>query len=440
MNAAFVFGTLGNVAPGSLGSGWSIEEAFAWCVGAESVLTIPLPGDDLEYILTFSVEPAIYPPAVTRQHLTVKAGDVTLGDFTLTGLGTLSIPLPLELTNGARSLRLTLLHPDAARPSQHGRGEDSRLLSVRFNALAIMEARSAASSLRDQTDPLSLEPVHGLIAGGVVSMRIAEIISRLPSLRGRFGIRYLDTSRRLADATDRLPPGTLDSAAFCWIENTAGSAASRDALRKGVPSDCRLLDYYTPAVKAMWPFLTPDDRAVAEHGRYLPSRYGYGDRHARALATMNMPDDVVHLMYEMATGQDPIDLSALFADDMRRWRAADENTDLVLADFIEANFTAKRLFIAPDLPGPDLLRIMVDQVIAGAVPPGTADSATVKAELDFLLDGYVGWQSELPVHSRVGKHFGFAWWSPEMRYKWQNNRRTHREHILDSIRWAEWRP
>ena len=65
---------------------------------------------------------------------------------------------------------------------------------------------------------------------------------------------------------------------------------------------------------------------------------------------------------------------------------------------------------------------------------------TVAAELDALLEGYTGWQEEVPVHKRVADHFKLAWWSPDMKYRWHNNLRTYREHILDTIRWVQWRP
>jgi hypothetical protein len=92
--------------------------------------------------------------------------------------------------------------------------------------------------------------------------------------------------------------------------------------------------------------------------------------------------------------------------------------------------------MSPNHAGPVLLRAMIDQV-AGRLP---AEIGVLEAELDFLLDGYAGWRHELPVHKRVAEHFGLAWWSPEFRYCWQNNKRTYREHILDIVRWVQWRP
>jgi hypothetical protein len=69
-----------------------------------------------------------------------------------------------------------------------------------------------------------------------------------------------------------------------------------------------------------------------------------------------------------------------------------------------------------------------------------ASAEKLSAELDDLLVGSVGPQEEVPVHKRIASHFNLIWWSPDMRYRWANNRRTHREYTLDYIRWGQWRP
>jgi len=111
-----------------------------------------------------------------------------------------------------------------------------------------------------------------------------------------------------------------------------------------------------------------------------------------------------------------------------------------LAGFIERQLSTSRLFTAPDRAAPPLLREMVDQLLDDGLIRDIASPETLSAELDALLDGYVGVQQEVPVHKRVASHFNLSWWSADMRYRWMNNRLTHREYILDMIKWAQWRP
>lgn len=436
MDAAYVFGNMGNLSA-ALVSGWSSEDAFSWAIGTESVLTFPLSANGAATILRLNLHPAIFPPKIPSQRLMIRAGKTVLGSFEITARETLVIPLPVELTKDAQHLELTLIHPDAVRPRDHLPVDDSRRLALCFHSASLEQP--GANGGQAASYATTLEPVHGVIAGDSTALRICEVIGKLPSLKGRFGIRFLDLSQPLDQAVERLPPETLGTMRFCWIQLNAGTRETREPFRQGLAADCVVRTFYAPIVNALWPFQGPDRRAVPEPGRYEPSRYPHGDRLAQAFATMNLPDDVVYLMYEMSADQEPLDLEELFANDLRRWRAEGRKTDMQLADFIEHHIGTDRLFIAPNKVGPVLLRQMVDQILDDALVRDIVRPETLAAELDALLDGYVGWQLEVPVHKRVARHFDLQWWSPEMKYRWMNNLRSYREHVLDTIGWVQWR-
>lgn len=439
MDAAYIFGATGNLST-ALGAGWSVEDAFAWAIGAESELTLPLPGDDTPYLLCFDVHPVTFPPEVVRQRLMVRVGKTVIGSFELTARETIVIPLPVELTRGADVLPLIIIHPDAARPRDHLAVDDSRRLALCFHSAIIAPANPDGPQASATPVFGALEPVHGIVAGASTARRICEVIGNLPCLKGKFGLRFLDLSKPIGQPPNALPPTALDTMQLCWIELNAGTSETRDALRQRVPATCNMRTFYAPISRTMWPFQAPDDRAEIEPGRYNPSRYPYGDRLARALAGMNMPDDVLYLMYEMSVEQEPLDLDEMFANDLRRWRAEGKKSNMQLADFIEHHFTTSRVFVAPDREGPILLREMVNQVLDDGLVRDVADPDVVAAELDALLDGYVGWPEQLPVHKRVATHFNLSWWSADMKYRWMNNERTYRDHVLDTIRWTQWRP
>jgi hypothetical protein len=430
---------LGNLSA-ALGFGWSSEEAFSWAIGAESELTLPLQGDGGPTILLFDVHPAIFPPKIACQRLMIRAGKIVLGSFEITARQTLVIPLPADLTSGSERLELTLVHPDAVRPRDHLPVDDSRRLALCFHSASLEQTGPDSARTSLAANATASAPVHGLIAGDGTAMRIGEVIGKLPCLKGRFGIRFLDLSKPLEQAAEHLPPETLETMRFCWIQLNAGTPETRDPLRRLLASDCVVRTFYAPIIHSFWPFQGPDPRAVPEPGRYDPSRYPYGDRLARALATMSLPDDVTHLMYEMSAAQETIDFEEIFANDLRRWRAEGRKSDMQLANFIEHHLSTSRLFIAPNRVGPVLLREMVDQVLDDASVRDIATPETVAGELDALLEGYAGWQEEVPVHKRVADQFSLAWWSPDMKYRWENNLRTYREYILDYIRWVQWRP
>ncbi len=326
--------------------------SFAWAIGAESELTLPLPGDDNAYLLRFDIRPALFPPTVTRQRLVIRAGTTVLGSFELTARETIVIPLPVDLTSGAEHLGLTLIHPDSVRPGDHLAIDDSRRLTLCFHSAALARPDPGVPGLAAASQPARLEPVHGLFAGGPAAMRLCQVISKLPSLLDRVHVRFLDSSRPVQDSALNLPPGALGTTQFCWVELNAGTQDARGPLRRTLPDRCAVRTFYTPVIRSLWPFQALDARAVVEPGRYVPSRYPYGDRLAEALAAVNMPDDVLYLMYDLAAEQESLDLDETFANDIGRWRAEGETSDMRLADFIERHFSTSRLFIAPDREGP----------------------------------------------------------------------------------------
>ena len=439
MDVAYVFGAMGNLSH-ALGNGWSIEEHFAWAVGAESRIVLPLPGDDTCYLLRLEVHPLTLPGAVSRQRLTIWLGKTILGSFQMTARQTIAIPLPLELTRRRHSLDLTLVHPDAVRPSDYRHGDDLRLLALCFHSASLTRRNSSGADASSPTHATELEPIHGLIAGDFAARRIGDAISKLPALRGRFGIRVIDLSEPFDKATEHLPPDTLETAQFCWLNRGSGTPASRNALLRRLSADCTPRTFYTPSVQALWPFLAPDPRAVPEPGRYHSARYPFGDRIGMALQSLNIPDDVVALMYQMSAAREPLDLDAMFADDLARWRLDDNRSDIKLADFIARHFQSARVFLAPTVPGPVLLREMIRQVLSVPVVQDLATPDVLSAELDVLLQGFVGWREEWPVQKRVAAHFGLTWWSPDIKYRWHGNRYSGLHQMINYIRWNQWRP
>ena len=416
-----------------LGLGWSVEDGFAWAVGtAESELTLPLPGDDLAYVIRFDVRPGLFLPKVASQRLTVLAGAIELAAFEMKARRTISVALPPAVTRGRRQITLTFLHPDAARPMDHGPDDDTRLLGFCFHSASVAADGAAAA--------LGGGAVVGLIAGGETARLICQVISRLPCLKSRLEFHFVDLSRPLETATADLPAGVLETIRFCWSEMNIGAVAIGESLARMLPPDCSRRAFYVPTCEALWPFRGRDGRAVPEPGRYPTSRYPYGDRFAQALAGVEMSSDMLLLMYEAATGKEPVDLDAMFAADMRLWQRQDEQSGMRLADFIAARFRQDRLFVAPDRVGPVLLREMVRQILDDPMVRELAAPSVVARELDVVLDGYSGMREEVPVHPRAATHFGLAWWSSDMHYRWMNNLLSQRDYVLNVIKWTAWRP
>jgi hypothetical protein len=313
-------------------------------------------------------------------------------------------------------------------------------LAFCFHSASLAQEGSDDAAGRPGQPASGLDFIHGLIAGDATALQIYEVIGRLPCLKRRLAVHFVDLSQPLPQATANLSPGIFETIRFCWTEMNAGTPATAGPFRVGLPPDCVRRNFYAPACQTLWPFQHRDNRAVPEPGLYPSSRYPYGDRLAQTLTGLDLTSDLLYLMYEAATNQEPLDLDAMFADDLHRWQRQDDRSDLRLADFIARRFQPDRLFISPDRIGPALLREMVWQILVDPLLRNIAAPEVVLRELDAVLDGFAGRREEIPVHPRIARHFGFSWWSPDMKYRWMNNLLPHQDYILNYIKWTPWRP
>lgn len=433
LNAAFFFGSLGNLAE-ALGEGWSVEDNYAWAIGEESRLNLPLPGDTMRYVLRLTLQPLTHPGLCDAQRLSIDTASGRLASFSIDRQTTIELALPIELTRNQRHLELILRHPDALRPSDFKQINDTRLLSLCFKSGGLSRQADDASEPAAEVAELC----HLIVAGGDLARQLANVVMALPVLRQRVVCRFVDTEPGREAASP--PAEVLQSAAICWEQSLGSVAAEWSGLRRMLPADCDVRRFPLPRMGALWPFLGADPRLVPEPGLYRGGRYPFGDRIGASLAYLQMPDDIVQLSYQSMTEKEIPDLDALLAADRATWRQLDATHDVKVADFIVENFRRYRLFFAPPFPSGELLRHMVVQLVAGSPIEAMCDPAKLRRELDFLLTGYIGRRQELPIHPHVAQWFGLAWWRPGMRYRWHSNHWTFEEYALRYIRWTPWRP
>ena len=438
LETAFVFGHLGNLTE-ALGHGWSVEDHYAWAVGEESHLSLPLPGDAADYRLRFTLHPLVRQGIRNAQRLALATAEGELADFEVSKPTTLEIPLPSVLTRGRSRLDLILTHPDALRPRDFMDSPDSRWLTLCFQSAGLL--RDEAEAADRSAAAAEGEVCHGLVIGHEPARQMAAILNRLPCLQGKAVLHHISPDGSLDAALAGVPPPALDAARLCWQQEGVGTAAIRAALDRSMPKDCVRQTFPSLRLNALWPFLGDDPRLVAEPGRHDAGRYPYGDRIAASLAGMWLPDDVVALSYESMLEKELADLDARLAADADLWRASDAATDVAVTDYILQHFRQQRwLFVAPTRIGPSLLRHMLEQLFAGSPLATLCDAATLRRELDALMAGYIGRREELPVPPAVARHFRLEWWRPGMTYRWAGNRWTFEQYALNAIRWHAWRP
>ncbi len=422
----------------ALGAGWSIEDNYAWAIGYESKLTLPLPGNDKPYVMRFTLHPLLDPAGRKSQRIVFLAGADVLGRFEISDRTTIDFALPVALTAGLDRIELTLVHPDALRPTDFLPTPDTRWLALCFHSAGLVQEDVATADQDAIGASTSLPTV--IVAGNYYALQLSRIAGALPSLRGKMQVQYVDTHPSLAYSAHTRPHDAFARAQVCWLQNGVGIGATVQAIRDALPADCAIRRFAIPEMHAFWPFLSADPRAVREPDRYIPARYGFGDRIAAGLTHYPMADDLLPVIYDGLAQKEMPDLDALLAMDAMNWKRLDSRADVKLAPYLQAAVRRDRVFNAPTIPGPALMRVLAERLLDCPVLNAHLPADVRVADLDTATQGFTGRREELPIHPAIAAHFGLAWWKPGHRYRWHANSTTFEEYIVDYIRWTAWRP
>ena len=131
----------GSHAAAFLGGGWSrLEANLVWAIGESSDIRLDvgdLPAMPEQYRLRLTVSP-FKVKARPVQRLSVLLNGEPLGEARLTELTTLEFAFQRALIAREEPIAITLVHPDAMRPSEHLPGNpDRRLLAIALRSLEI---------------------------------------------------------------------------------------------------------------------------------------------------------------------------------------------------------------------------------------------------------------------------------------------------------------
>ena len=140
------FGSAGNGAQYQ-GRGWgAAEDGFTWTTALESRLDFPRPQTATDYLLRLFVRPFLSLLGLPVQRLTVAVNGVALGSVELSDpIALVECELPWSVLDRHATAELSLLLPDAARPSEVLGTRDDRLLGLRFERVELIAASTPAN-------------------------------------------------------------------------------------------------------------------------------------------------------------------------------------------------------------------------------------------------------------------------------------------------------
>jgi hypothetical protein len=174
--------------------GWHVDaEGVAWTAASSCLADVPVPAGPGPYALTIGVAPLVVRDLHPAQRLIILAGGMLLGHFRLKTETALSVGVPAGLIeNGASSLTLTLLLPDAVPMRQFAYGEPGHRLGLAIDWITLqavpLQIQGAAALRGDEMAPLS--PLA--VSDRFVDLPAAEVHA---AVEAELGIKPADVMR-----------------------------------------------------------------------------------------------------------------------------------------------------------------------------------------------------------------------------------------------------
>jgi len=236
-----------------------------------------------------------------------------------------------------------------------------------------------------------------------------------------------------ADWAMRYGPDFMADVAVVWEQVESGQeSAHRAALHRGLPKDVQIIRFPPFSALCLWPFSGNDPRQATD-----PTRYPWPDSIAAVLATEDLPDNAMFERYLEITAQRMPDLERRLRFDLARWRATDAIADIKVADWVERNFRAKRLFYTAGHVTAEPTRFLLNQLLSRTAFIDGALAARAALEIEVLLRYHAGQDFEcVPLHPLVAERLALQFHDPNRLYRWHGHEWTLRQYILRYIRWA----
>lgn len=207
----------------------------------------------------------------------------------------------------------------------------------------------------------------------------------------------------------------------------------REEVRDGIPKACPTVLFPSYVARFLWPFRVAEPTPLCD-AQYVFGRYSEGDRVGLKVRASGLRGDAAVDAYLARSTAGMPNLNRRFDVDMAFMETRDRICDVAICDYVRANFRTQHLFWNfghISAQGMAELACRLWRVAAAEVG---GDPATAPAKIREAAEvlGGMG-QIQQPIHPLVAEHFGLHFHSPDMRYRWFDQRWTFREYMARYI-------
>ncbi|SIR93597.1 hypothetical protein SAMN05878276_1001 [Aquipseudomonas alcaligenes] len=208
------------------------------------------------------------------------------------------------------------------------------------------------------------------------------------------------------------------------------SIAVRDAVRRGLPDGCPRLIFPAFMFYCPWPFYRRvEPRAEMEPG--MPwGRYPYGDSVGLEIARQGLAEEQSVAAYMQLSNERMPDLQHRLQIDIERITRHDAASDIVIGDYVLANFRRKHLFWTPGHVCNEALGVLAQRLFKATLPLLGGDAETGLAQMDAALSTYSGMSAmQLPIHPQVARALELEFCDEQTPMQWFGNRWNFSQYI-----------
>ncbi|HEX2942658.1 MAG TPA: hypothetical protein VHO91_16525, partial [Rhodopila sp.] len=116
---------------------------FTWTSAPESQLRLPSLSPEKIYLLRLVCNPFVVPGVLPTQRLALFVNDIPMGVAECSESAVIECEIPAGLLKADQPALVTLQVPKAARPSDLGRSDDTRLLGFALRKLMLIEVEKS---------------------------------------------------------------------------------------------------------------------------------------------------------------------------------------------------------------------------------------------------------------------------------------------------------
>jgi hypothetical protein len=207
----------------------------------------------------------------------------------------------------------------------------------------------------------------------------------------------------------------------------------REEVRDGIPRACPTLVFPSYMINFMWPFMAPEPMPLCD-AKHVFGRYPEGDRIGLEVRASGLCGDAAVDAYLARSAALMPDLDRRFEADLGHMDRRDRASDLAIGDYVRDNFRTQHLFWNFGHISAQGMGELACRLWHAAAAELGGDSSTTPQQLRATADMLGGMGSiQQPIHPLVAEHFELHMHSPDLRYRWFDQRWTFREYMARYI-------